>query len=238
MHDQRRREMTNQAGDRPKVPTMRDEMAELLRQGLSKEYISESCQDAIETGNHYQSVELGGRVSEGFRSSRSDLLDRIEFKGKKVLDLGSNLGEMSRGARERGATLVDGFEYDPYFVEMANLLNAYHGTTRVSFYGRDITDAAIYTETYDIVMALSVFIYARPVMETLANITRQAFVLETHRIDDNLQSFYLDAVQPHFPVYETLGETEWGNPHDDDEVIRRVMVFARDQVTLDAVLRR
>lgn len=229
--------MTNEAGSRPQVPTMRDEMAELLRQGLSKEYISESCQDAIETGNHYQSVEIGGTVSEGFRSSRDDLLDRIGFEGKKVLDLGSNLGEMSRGARRRGASLVDGFEYDTYFVEMANLLNAYHGTTRVSFYQRDITDASIYTETYDIVMALSVFIYARPVMDTLASITRDAFVLETHRIDDNLQSFYLDAVLPHFPVYETLGETEWGNPHDDD-VIRRVMVFARHQSALDAVLRQ
>jgi len=228
--------MTNEAADRPQVPTMRGDMGELLRRGLSKDYISESCQDAIETGNHYQSVTIGGEVSEGFRSSRSDLLDRIDFEGRKVLDLGSNLGEMSRGARQRGASLVDGFEYDPYFVEMANLLNAYHGTTRVSFYERDITDASIYTEDYDIVMALSVFIYARPMMETLASITRDAFVLETHRIDDNLQSFYLDAVQPYFPVYETLGETEWGNPHDDD-VIRSVMVFARDRSALDAVLR-
>ena len=228
--------MTNEAADRSKVPTIRDDVAELLRRGLSKDYISESCQDAIETGNHYQSVTIGGAVSEGFRSSRSDLLDRIDFEGRKVLDLGSNLGEMSRGARERGASLVDGFEYDKYFVEMANLLNAYHGTSRVSFYERDITDAAIYTEEYDIVMALSVFIYARPMMETLASITRDAFVLETHRIDGNLQSFYLDAVQPYFPVYETLGETEWGNPHDDD-VIRSVMVFARDRSALDAVLR-
>jgi 2-polyprenyl-3-methyl-5-hydroxy-6-metoxy-1,4-benzoquinol methylase len=229
--------MTNEAGSRQQVPTMRDEMAELLRQGLSKQYISESCQDAIETGNHYQSVEIGGAVSEGFRSTRSDLLDRIGFEGKKVLDLGSNLGEMSRGARQRGASLVDGFEYDSYFVEMANLLNAYHGTTRVSFYQRDITDETIYGEEYDIVMALSVFIYARPVMPTLAKIARDAFVLETHRIDGNLESFYLDAVLPHFPAYETLGETEWGNPHDDD-VIRSVMVFARDRDTLDAVLRQ
>jgi SAM-dependent methyltransferase len=230
--------MTNEVGDRPQVPTVRGEVAELLRRALSKDYISESCQDAIETGNHYQSVELGGAVSEGFRSSRSDLLDRIRFEGRSVLDLGSNLGEISRGARERGADLVDGFEYDSYFVEMANLLNAYHGTTRVSFYERDITDAGIYTETYDIVMALSVFIYARPVMETLAKITRDAFVLETHRIDGNLESFYLDAVLPHFPVYETLGETEWGNPHEDDDVVRSVMVFARDRSTLDAVLRQ
>lgn len=229
--------MTNEAADRSQVPTVRGEVAELLRVALSKDYISESCQDAIETGNHYQSVELGGTVSEGFRSSRSDLLDRIRFEDRTVLDLGSNLGEMSRGARTRGAYLVDGFEYDTYFVEMANLLNAYHGTTRVSFYERDITDTSIYTETYDIVMALSVFIYARPIMETLAKITRQAFVLETHRIDGNLQSFYLDAVLPYFPAYETLGETEWGNPHDDD-VVRSVMVFARDRSTLDAVLRQ
>jgi SAM-dependent methyltransferase len=230
--------MTNELGDRPQVPTVRDDVAELLRKGLSKDYISESCQDAIETGNHYQSVEIGGAVSEGFRSSRSDLLDRIGFEDKKVLDLGSNLGEISRGARQRGAYLVDGFEYDAYFVEMANLLNAYHGATRVSFYERDITDATIYSEDYDIVLALSVFIYARPIMETLAKITRDAFVLETHRIDGNLQSFYLDAVLPHFPVYETLGETEWGNPHDDADVVRSVMVFARDRSTLDAVLRQ
>jgi SAM-dependent methyltransferase len=216
----------------------REGLRELILSELRREYISRSCQDEIETGNHYQSIRLGDELTEGFRSSRLDVLDELAFEGRSVLDLGSNLGETSRAARERGATLVDGFEYDQYFVDLANLINAYNGTTRVSFYQRDITNPATFPEPYDIVMALAVFVYIRPVMETVAGITRDAFILETHRIDDNLESYYLSAVLPYFPAYTKLRETEWGLPHAEEPVRRAIFAFARDQATLDAIVRR
>jgi 2-polyprenyl-3-methyl-5-hydroxy-6-metoxy-1,4-benzoquinol methylase len=217
-------------------PTIRPDLKQLILQGLSTEYISESCAGGVETGNHYQSVWLGDEVTSGFRTQRYDLLDRISFEGKTVLDLGSNLGELSRAARTRGADLVDGFEYDAFFVEMASAINAYNGTTRVSFYEQDITDPTIYREQYDLVLAFSVFIYVQDCLAEIAAQTRDLLVLETHRLDDNLQSTYIDSVARYFPAYEFLGETEWGT-RNEPSVRRAVIAFARDEESLSCALK-
>jgi ribosomal protein L11 methylase PrmA len=148
-----------------------------------------------------------------------------------VLDLGSNLGEMSRAARVRGAYLVDGFEYDKYFLETAELINAYNDVTRVSFYQRDITDPSIYDEQYDVVLAFSVFHYIHSVLEQIAAITNEVFVLETHKLEGNLDSDYLEPVLQYFPHHKILGESEWGIPHDTSER-RTVIAFAKEEAVL------
>ena len=216
-------------------PTIKHDLKQLILQGLAAQYISESCAGGVETGNHYQSVWLGDEVTSGFRTQRYDLLDRISFERKTVLDLGSNLGELSRAARARGAALVDGFEYDPFFVEMASAINAYNETTRVSFYQRDITDPAIYREPYDIVLAFSVFIYIEDRLSEIAAITKELLIVETHKLVGNLEPTYLDPLRAHFAAYEILGETEWGTPHSED-VRRAVVALARDSETLSRLL--
>lgn len=216
-------------------PTIKPDLKQLILGGLSAQYISESCAGGVETGNHYQSVWLGDEVTSGFRTQRYDLLDRISFEGKTVLDLGSNLGELSRAARARGAALVDGFEYDPFFVEMAGAINAYNGTTRVSFYERDITDPTVYREEYDLVLAFSVFIYIQDRLAEIAAKTRGLLVLETHRLDDNLESTYLESVSAFFSAFEFLGETEWGI-RNEPSVRRAVIAFARDEESLRRAL--
>ncbi|MDQ4025234.1 MAG: hypothetical protein M3217_07065, partial [Actinomycetota bacterium] len=213
---------------------VRDEVRDLILGALEAQYTSESCQDGIQTGNRYQSLDLGDWTTQGFRTGRAEFLDRIDFRGKKVLDLGSNLGEMSRGARARGARLVDGFEYDPYFVEIADLVNVHNGVTGVSFYRRDVTDPSIYGEHYDIVLVLSAFIYARRVLDRLAEIT-DVFVLETHKLRGNLEETYIDPTVEYFPHYEVLGESEWGTVHDPSET-RAVMVFAKTEELLGSTL--
>jgi SAM-dependent methyltransferase len=217
----------------PDAPTLREKVKELIVGALDERYMSHSCQDAIETGNHYQSVTLGDERTSGFRTFRSDLLDQIPLEGRRVLDLGSNLGELSRLARARGAALVDGHEYDPYFVEIANLINAYNGTTRVSFHRSDITRPSLYTERYDVTFAFAVFIYIRDVIDRIAAMTDELLVLETHRLDDNFESLYLETVLPHFPHHRVLGRTEWGTTMDGD-IERAVVVFAKDEAMLPA----
>jgi hypothetical protein len=91
---------------------IRDQLRELILRALSINYASKSCHEGVLTGNHYQSVNLGEAQTTGFRTDRRWFLDRLDFEGKRVLDLGSNLGEISRAARARGARLVNGFEYD------------------------------------------------------------------------------------------------------------------------------
>jgi 2-polyprenyl-3-methyl-5-hydroxy-6-metoxy-1,4-benzoquinol methylase len=215
------------------APSVRGALRELIVSALEAPYMSHSCLDEVETGNHYQSVLLGEERTSGFRTPREELLSAIPFAGRTVVDLGSNLGELSRFARAQGATLVDGHEYDPYFVELAQLINAYNGTTRVSFHRSDITRPSLYTETYDITLAFSVFIYVRDVMEQIAATTRELLVLETHRIDANFESLYLRTILPHFPHYRVLGRTEWLTTTDED-VDRAVVAFAKRAEDLPA----
>src|SRR5881397_1393884 len=79
-------------------PTIKQQVNELILTSLNVKYFSKSCKDGIETGNHYQSVTLGDMQTAGFRTGRQELLDKIDFEGKRVLDLGSNHGEISRAA--------------------------------------------------------------------------------------------------------------------------------------------
>ena len=217
-------------------PDLEPGLRELILRALDDPYQSRSCQDEIPTDNHYQSITLGAETTPGFRSPRDDVLDRIVFEGRHVLDLGSNLGELSRAARARGAALVDGLEYDPYFVSVANTVNAYNGVTRVSFFERDITAPETYAERYDIVLAFSVFVYVRPLLPLVTGIANDLLVLETHRLEDNLEEHYVAPVLEHMPYHRLLGESEWGLVGGDPGR-RAVIAFARSEETLDRCLR-
>jgi SAM-dependent methyltransferase len=150
----------------------------------------------------------------------------VDFRGARVLDLGSNLGEISRGARERGAVLVDGYEYDSYFVELAGAINVLRDATRTSFFRRDITKPEIYRERFDIVIAFSVFVYIRDLLDRIAAITDGVLLLETHRLDGNLESTYLEPIGRHFASHRILGQTEWAASQESvDE--RAVIAFAK-----------
>ncbi|MDX6634549.1 MAG: hypothetical protein QOF06_752 [Solirubrobacterales bacterium] len=206
----------------------------LIRDGLALPYTSHSGFDGTATGNHYQSVDLGEEATVGFRGDRAAVLDCVDFRARKVLDLGSNLGEMSRAARVRGARLVDGVEYDPFFVELAQLITAYNRQSRVSFRQGDITDPELYDERYDVVLALSVFHYVSRVLPQLAAIT-DVLIIETHLLHGNFDRGYLAPIQKHFPAMRVLGQTDWGQVGDGSEV-RLVAAFAKDRSTLNEVL--
>jgi 2-polyprenyl-3-methyl-5-hydroxy-6-metoxy-1,4-benzoquinol methylase len=217
------------------MPTIKPTLKKIILDALKLRYTSVSG-IGIKTGNHYQSVTFGDEHTAGFRSGREAFLDRIEFQGKRVLDLGSNLGEISRAASARGAALTDGYEYDSFFVELAQLLNAYNGTSRVSFYERDITDPNTYHEHYDIVLALSVYIYLQDVLSAVAAITDGVLVLETHRLDRNLESTYLGPIGRYFPHHVFLGASDWGSGLDT-EGERAVIVFAKTDKALRSQVR-
>jgi SAM-dependent methyltransferase len=218
------------------VPTVKPELKKLILDALKRAYVSVSSKDGIETGNRYQSVTLGDEHTTGFRSDRANFLDQIDFQGKRVLDLGSNLGDISRAARARGAAIVDGYEYDTFFVELARLLNAYNGTARVSFYERDITEPKSYGERYDIVLAFSVYTYLERVLDAVASITDGVLVLETHRLHGNLESTYLNPIGRTFPHHMILGSSDWGSAGDADGE-RAVVVFAKKDAALRAHVR-
>ena len=215
-------------------PGTKEDLKALILAALEANYTSESPYGRHQTGNHYQSVRLGDTYTEGFRGDREEALDLVSFDGKKVLDLGSNLGEISRSARRRGAYLVDGYEVDPYFVQIANLINAYNHVTRVSFFTRDITKPGTYEERYQIVLAFSVFVYIKPVLEYVAGITDELLLLETHTLDDGIRSAYIDPVLPYFPHHRVLAETD-SKAAAEDGGRRAVIAFAREEGLLPSV---
>jgi methyltransferase family protein len=214
--------------------SVEERLRALIESGLALPYTSHSGFDGTATGNHYQSVALGGEATSGFRGDRAAVLDCVDFRGRKVLDLGSNLGEMSRSARARGARLVDGVEYDPFFVELAQLVTAFNRQSRVSFRQGDITDPSIYRERYDVVLALSVFHYVSRVLDEIAAIT-DVLILETHMLHGNFDSGYLLPVQERFPSMRVLGQTDWGQMGDGSET-RLVIAFAKERAQLGEIL--
>jgi 2-polyprenyl-3-methyl-5-hydroxy-6-metoxy-1,4-benzoquinol methylase len=217
-------------------PTLKPALRRLILEALARDYISISGHDSIETGNHYQSLVLGDTRTAGFRTDRGPILDRINFSGARVLDLGSNLGELSRAVRNRGAQLVGGFEYDPFYLEIAGLVNVLNGTTRVSFSRQDITRSTAYRERYDIVLAMSVFVYIKDVLADIAAIVDEGIlVLETHNLDNSFRATYLDRLLPVFPHYRFLGNTEWGIPCGGQGK-RAVLAFARCEDSLSRYL--
>ena len=216
----------------PEPPTLLPGLRSLIADGLELPYRSVSSLNAIPTDNHYQSVLLDGHSTTGFRSSRRQLLDLFDLSGKRVLDLGSNLGELSRAARDAGASLVDGYEYDPFFVELSRLLAVYNRYTRVSFYERDITKADSFPPglSYDVVLAFSVFVYLGDVLHCIGNIS-ELLVLETHGLHDDLEPYYLSQICPHYPYYAIIEETEWGI-RDQDPRRRLVICFGKSKSSI------
>lgn len=63
---------------------------------------------------------------------------QIDFKGKSVADLGSNLGHFSRRAARQGAQVVHGYDLDDRLSQAARLLTALRGIDNVHFHSCDI----------------------------------------------------------------------------------------------------
>lgn len=208
---------------------LREGLEQIVVKALDTPYSSFSATDDSETGNRYQAVGLGHRTTHGLREGRARFLDTLDLGGRTVLDLGSNLGEISREARTRGAALVDGFEIDPYFNEVAQLVNVLTGTTGVSFYERDMADPGTYSEPYDVVLAFSAFRFIADCLDRIAAIT-DVMVVETHELNGNFDERYLGPLLEHFPAYRMLGESDAERLRAAG--VRAVGVFARDETAL------
>lgn len=140
------------------------------------------------------------------------ILERLALRGKKVLDIGSDLGETSRAARSCGAAVVDGIEPDAERVRIARLLNAHHHATRVSFFERDVASADTYEEQYDVVLALSGVARIEPVLDRVAQITDGVLVAT---VDGEAE---IAAIGARFRHRELLGEQVVAAAHSPDRL--------------------
>ncbi len=85
-------------------------------------------------------------------------------------------------------------------------------------------------------LAFSVFIYVGPIIDVVARVTKDLLVLETHRLDGNLETTYIEPVSRFFPYHEVIGESEWGLPHGES-VRRAILAFGKSVESMDLVRR-
>jgi hypothetical protein len=216
------------------LPSISEDLRALIIKATRTPYIARSIRDNIATGNNYQSFKLGEAAHKGGRPHRERFMSQIDFTGCSVLDIGANIGENSRSARRLGAALVDGYEYDPYFVEIGRLINAAAGTTRVSLFQGDCTRPELFEGMkYDIVMAFSVWVYIRDTIRQIAGIT-DFLLFETHTLGVGMK-YYYDRLVPHFPHAISLGYVE--KPTDPTQS-RMFVLLGKNKDALDAAVRR
>lgn len=216
------------------IPGKLDRIVEQIIETMNSEkYVSISSHENIRTGNNYQAIVFDNLLKSGGRPARDPLVRSLHLRGKSVLDLGANTGEMSRVARRLGADLVDGYEYDRFFVEIGRLVNGVTGATRVSLFQADITDPRFYeNKRYDIIFAFSVFVYIKNALAQLARVA-DVLVLETHTLDHGL-AMYIDPITKHFPAFRMIGMTDMNvNPRKS----RALIVFASSEEVLEATLK-
>ncbi len=127
-------------------------------------------------------------------------------------------------ARRCGASLVDGIEFDDYFVRIAQLINAYRGTSRVSFTQGDLTKADTFSDIYDVALTFSVFPYIVGNLERLHAVVRQAIILETHDVSASLADTYVKPLSRYFLYHSFVGFTDFGHGQGK----RAVILFAKD----------
>jgi len=220
--------------DSKDVPTIKNDLSNLIINATKVPYVARSIFQSIETGNNYQSLDLGRVQHKGGRPSREKFLFQIDFRGKTVLDIGANTGENSRIARKLGAILVDGIEYDPFFVEIGRAINAVSGMTRVSLFQGDCTKPEVFAGMkYDLVLALAVWVYLQDTMKQVAEIT-DTLIFETHTLDHGMD-FYYSRVLPYFPYAISLGYTE--RPKDPHKS-RMFVVFGKDREKIERLISR
>jgi len=100
---------------------------------------------SLEKGTLYHDLPYGGLSQ--FKNHRSKTADRvnkicskIDFAGKRVLDLGCSVGGISFGIAKKGASDVHGVDYDTASIDVANEAAHYLGMNNVSFECADINE--------------------------------------------------------------------------------------------------
>ena len=80
-------------------------------------------------------------------------LEQLVLTARRVLLIGTALGDFARVARALGAGMIDVLEPDGDVVKLERLITAHRDVTRVFFYERNIADPKTYAGGYGLVIA-------------------------------------------------------------------------------------
>jgi SAM-dependent methyltransferase len=128
----------------------------------------EELQSWIRGQDWYQTIELSnGLVTPGKVDSRGRhrFLERLDVRGRRVLDVGCNSGAYSLWAKRRGASEVVGVDIDEKRLEQARQL-ARHEGVEVAFHRRSVLDIE-QLGRFDIVFCFAVLTEVRDLLGAL-----------------------------------------------------------------------
>ena len=150
------------------APTLRPQLRELVLDGL-RDSIGE------------RPAEPDGPVvlADAATQRRLEALAELTFAGRRVLDLGAGIGDVSRYARRSGAELVDAIDRDADRVELGRLLTVLQDVDRISWFEGDAGLASTYADEYDFIFAFGPALEAmRPILPRVVQNLRGVLVCE------------------------------------------------------------
>ena len=193
---------------------LQGEIRGILESSAYAHVISESPHQ--ETGGAYQTIRLGEHVQPGFRVERPNLLSGVELENRTACDLGANLGEVSRELKRRGASLVDAYEYDPLFTQLARYITAYNGFSDVSHFQADVSEEGFLRREYDVCVGLSAYSFMRHNIDYICRQVSEQLIIETHRVrDERWTKVYVDPIKGHFSHWCCYGIVTHGATTQD-----------------------
>jgi hypothetical protein len=209
---------------------------QLVRQALQKNIASYSSLNGIVTGNAYQSVRLRGEVLPGFRRPSEGMFAGLQLEGRRIVDLGCNLGEHTRLAACANAAFVEGIEYEELFVRIAGLVNVFNRIDNILIRQGDVTRPGCLTKKYDIGLCFSAFVYVRENIKEITNNILRMLVLETHALDQGWFGYYVSEVSRYLPYWIIYGFTDHGAKLEVQK--RACIAFARERDEIGEIAER
>ena len=178
-------------------PDIQADLKGVIERALQQDYEARSSPDGPITGNSYQSVVLGDTTRAGFRSDRHEFLDRLDLRGKSTRPGLEPWGvgpcrPAARGGHRRR-------------LPVRRLFRRYRQPREcVQPYVASLLFPARYRGSIELrravrhQLAFSVFTFIRPVLDVIAERTKHALVIETHKLGQPRKR--LSAPRPkHFP---------------------------------------
>jgi SAM-dependent methyltransferase len=228
------------SGDACAARTVLDELdsgiEQLIRRVLQKNIASYSSLNGIVTGNAYQSVRLRGEVLPGFRRPSDGMFAGLQLEGRRIVDLGCNLGEHARLAACANAVFVEGIEYEELFVRIAGLVNVFNRIDNILIRQGDITRPGCLTKKYDIALCLSAYVYLRENIKEITDNVLRMLILETHALDRGWFRYYIGEVSRYLPYWIIYGFTDHGAKLQVQK--RACIAFARERDEIAEIAER